>query len=286
VASVRRQTIPPLEVIVVVDHNPALLDWVRAELHEAVPVASTGERGLSGARNAGVAAARGDVVAFLDDDAVAAPDWLERLLGPYDDPRVLGVGGSIAPRWSDGAPPGFPAEFGWVVGCSYVGLPTTRAPVRNLIGANMSIRRDVLDRAGGFASALGRVGRLPAGCEETELCIRAGRGHAGGVFVHEPAARVDHTVPAARASWRYFASRCLSEGVSKARVSALAGAADGLSSERAYVARVLPAGIARGVADALRGDPFGLVRAAVIVAGVALTGAGYVVGVVRARAHR
>src|SRR3954464_9854924 len=203
VASVRAQTVPPLEVVVAVDHNPELFAWVQTALPDAVAVASEGPRGLSGARNAGVAAARGDVVAFLDDDAVAAPDWLDRLLGPYDAPRVLGVGGSIAPRWIDGAPPGFPAEFGWVVGCSYVGLPTARAPVGNLVGANMAIRRDVLDRAGGFASALGRVGRLPAGCEETELCIRAGRGHAGGVFVHEPGARVDHTVPAARASWRY-----------------------------------------------------------------------------------
>src|SRR4051794_15103423 len=154
VASVRAQTVPALEVVIAVDHNPGLFVWVQTTLPDVVAVASEGPRGLSGARNAGVAAAQGDVVAFLDDDAVAAPDWLEHLVRPYADPAVLGVGGTIEPRWLGPRPRGFPAEFGWVVGCSYVGLPTRRGPVRNLIGANMSLRRDVLARAGGVTSPL------------------------------------------------------------------------------------------------------------------------------------
>src|SRR4051794_5862320 len=88
VASVAAQTVPALEVVVVCDHNPSLLARVRRELPDAVARANTGERGLSGARNTGVRAARGEVIAFLDDDAVAAPDWLQRLLEPYGDPRV------------------------------------------------------------------------------------------------------------------------------------------------------------------------------------------------------
>jgi glycosyltransferase involved in cell wall biosynthesis len=97
VASVRRQTVPPREVIVVVDHNPDLLALATAWL-PGVRVVQNGEaRGASGGMNSGVAAAGGDVVAFLDDDAVAAPDWLEQLLYPYRDSRVLGVGGWIEP---------------------------------------------------------------------------------------------------------------------------------------------------------------------------------------------
>ena len=151
-----------------------------------------------------------------------------------------------SPAWAAGSslrgptpgPPGSREEFDWVVGCSYRGLPTGCAPVRNLIGANMSFRRSVLAEVGGFRSELGRIGTRPLGCEETELCLRIGRRFPDRVILHEPRARVLHQVPADRASWRYFTARCYSEGLSKATVARLAGAR-GLSSERSYTLRVL-----------------------------------------------
>jgi glucosyl-dolichyl phosphate glucuronosyltransferase len=286
VESVRRQTVAPLEVIVAVDHNPLLLERARSGLAGVKVVENHEARGLSGARNSGIAAARGDVVAFLDDDAAAETEWLERLAPLYRDPRVLGVGGAIDPHWLDGRPAGFPREFEWVVGCSYEGLPTVPTAVRNLIGANMSLRRDVFERVGGFRSGIGRVGRLPVGCEETELCIRARQRVPGGVFIYEPQARVAHSVPAARATWGYFCRRCFAEGLSKAQVSGWTGRSDALASERSYVRRTLPAGVRRGFADALRGDASGLVRVAAIVTGLVITSAGYLVGEVRRHAER
>jgi GT2 family glycosyltransferase len=278
VDSVRRQTVTPAEIVVAIDHNPALLARARTEFGDLVVVANREQRGLSGARNSGVAASASDIVAFLDDDAVAEPDWLENLVAPYTDGLVLGVGGAIAPHWLEGRPAGFPAEFEWVVGCSYTGMPTERAAVRNVIGANMSLRRSVMDRVGGFRNGIGRVGRLPVGCEETELCIRASQAIPDGVFVYEPRARVSHSVPGSRATWRYFRSRCYAEGISKARVAASTGARDALSSEVSYVRRTLPRGVARGLADAFGGDASGLSRACLIVGGLASTGAGYLVG--------
>jgi GT2 family glycosyltransferase len=284
VQSVAEQSPPPAEILVVSDHNDALLERVRRELPEVVAVAGTGPRGLSGARNAGVEAARGEVIAFLDDDAVAEAGWLASLLEPYADPGVIGVGGTIEPLWPGRRPAAMPVEFDWVVGCTYRGVPTTRQPVRNLIGANMSIRRAVFDAIGGFRADVGRVGTRPVGCEETELCIRARRALPGARLVFEPTARVRHRVTPERAGARYFRARCWSEGRSKAIVATHAGSDDAISTERLYVRTVLPRGVARGLRDTLaHGDAGGVARAAAIVAGVAITAAGYAIGSLQTR---
>ena len=141
VDSVKHQTRPPDEIIVVIDHNPRLLQRAEQELDGLIVVPNQESRGLSGARNSGIAAASGSVIAFIDEDAVAEPDWLERLGQAYQDARVLGVGGAVDPMWLGGRPGWFPEEFDWVVGCTYLGFPTSRSPVRNLIGCNMSMRR-------------------------------------------------------------------------------------------------------------------------------------------------
>lgn len=284
VTSVRRQSVSPREIIAVIDHNPRLLARARACLADVVVVENREARGLAGARNSGVAAACGAIVAFLDDDAVARPDWLEHLRAGYARPEVFAVGGAIAPVWAGGRPRWFPEEFDWIVGCTYRGMAPTTAAVRNLIGANMSFRREVFEAIGGFRVGLGRVGQRPLGCEETEFCIRAGRRWPRGVCLYEPRARVQHRVPASRARWRYFRSRCYAEGRSKALVARSVGARDGLATERDYTVRTLPLGVARGLADALlRRDPGGLGRAGAIVAGLLLTTTGYLAGGVARR---
>jgi cellulose synthase/poly-beta-1,6-N-acetylglucosamine synthase-like glycosyltransferase len=286
--SVQRQTLPARELIVCVDHNPALLACVRQHtdgLRNVKVLDNTWPRGVSGARNTGIAAASGTFCAFLDDDAEAAPDWLASLVSAYVDPDVLGVGGAIEPHWHGGRPEWFPEEFDWVVGCSYRGLPLRSGVTRNLIGANMSFRRDVLTEVGGFRSDIGRVGEFPpVGCEDTALCIRARQEWPRGRFVYEPSARVRHSVPQSRAQWSYFLSRCYGEGASKAQLAWLFGFADSLSTERTYVAHTLPAGVAGAVLDALRRRQFGsLSRGAAIVAGLATAATGFAVTVTRGR---
>ncbi|MBI5566629.1 MAG: glycosyltransferase family 2 protein [Chloroflexi bacterium] len=279
VESVRQQTLPAHEIIVVIDHNPPLLARARNQLNEVVVIENRQPRGLSGARNSGGAIASGDIIAFMDEDATAAPDWLAQLIGPYADPDVLGVGGAIEPKWLNGRPNWFPAEFDWVVGCTYRGLPETLRRVRNLIGCNMSLRREVFQQIGGFRSGIGRVGTRPVGCEETELCIRLNQQQPHSVLLYEPRSRVCHRVPKSRSSWRYFSTRCYAEGLSKALVARFVGANDGLSSERTYAFQTLPRGVARGIFDVIqRGDWSGFARAAAITIGLLLTTAGYAMG--------
>lgn len=275
VASVRAQSRPPDEVILVVDHNPGLLDRATAAFPGVRCVANVRAPGLSGARNTGVTVAAGDVVGFLDDDAAAAPDWIEQLLRAYEDETVLGVGGWICPSWRAPRPDWLPDEFLWVLGCSYTGLPTRRAEVRNPIGANMSFRRAVVVAAGGFDPRFGRLGGDAAGCEETEFAIRARRTHTGGRILLEPAAACRHAVGPERVTRRYFRRRCAAEGRSKALVRRTAGAQAALSAERVYVRRTLARALVSGLRDALRGDPRGAARSWSIVEGTALAGAGY-----------
>lgn len=279
VASVQNQTLPPQEVIIVVDYNPVLLERVRSEIPGVTVVANREARGVAGARNTGIATASGMFVAFIDDDAIAAPDWLEQLAAGYTDEHVVSVGGFIEPIWRIDRPAWFPYEFYWVFGCSYRGLPECATAMRNLIGCNMSVRRSVIATAGGFR--IGRVGKLSIGREddETEFCIRLGAACPGAIILYQPAALVHHTVPPERERFDYFARRCYSEGISKAALSRMVGHDRGLAAERAYAMGALPQGVMKGLADVVvRRDLTGLLRAGAIIAGLTITTAGYLVG--------
>jgi hypothetical protein len=172
-----------------------------------------------------------------------------------------------------------PAELRWIVGCSYRGQPDRLAEVRNVMGCNMAFRRAALLRIGGFDVRTGRVGSLPLGCEETEVCIRLAQAEAGARILFEPRAVVHHRVTAERVTWRYVVRRSFFEGVSKAAVSRRLGRQDTLSTERAYTLRVLPAGVLRHL-----GQPFagGGSRAAAIVVSLACAAAGFAHGTLTA----
>jgi GT2 family glycosyltransferase len=280
VASVRAQQPPIDEILLVVDHCPELLARATRELTGLRVLPNRERQGLSGARNTGVAEARGEIVAFLDDDAAADPAWAARLLEGYRDPHVLGVGGLVRPWWQGGRPDWFPAEFDWVVGCSYEGLPRCSGPVRNFIGANMSFRRAEVLAAGGFRTDLGRVGTRPLGCEETELCLRLSERHPDAVLLYQPSAAVRHHVPESRATWAYFRSRCYSEGLSKAMVSRRAGHQRALASERAYLRSTIPHACLRSLRPGA--DPRTL---AALTGGVGATVLGYALGLARGAIH-
>lgn len=247
IASVREQTYPAREVFVVVDDgNEALQRLVEREIEGVTVVVNTKPR-LSGARMSGAELATAPIIVFLDDDAIADRTWLAHLVETFRDARVLGAGGYIDPLWRRPPPSWFPPEFNWIVGCTYEGMPVYNGQVRNLLGANMAVRAEVIRRSGGFSAgwgggstrpgghAGGSVGVIAEACEETEFCIRASRLFPGGVWLYCPQARVRHVVPAHRTTWRYFVRRCWMEGTAKAVLAGLTGSRDGLRSERQYV---------------------------------------------------
>ena len=272
IESVLRQTVTPLELIVAVDHNPELLKRLRARwpaedgrtpIHV---IASRYDGRQAASATTAAEAAHGDFIVFLDDDAAAEPDWLARMLAPFDDPMVVAVGGAPIARYERPRPAWLPEEFNWVFGCAYRGLPERRAPIHHLIGTTMAARTADFLAIGGI-----RHDDFP----DLELSHRLAALRPGARIIYEPAAVVRHFVSAERLTWSYFWRRCFF--VNRKKVDAMAdlGSAAHLGAERGFVARALTRGVARGLLDTLRGKPAGMLRAAAICAGVVLAAAGY-----------
>jgi glycosyltransferase involved in cell wall biosynthesis len=280
VASVEAQTSPPIEIIVCIDHNDELLrkseEYFGLERPAgSIPImvlANKYDGRLGSARNTGVEFASGDVVAFIDDDAAAEPDWLERLIPPYDGEGVGAVGGEAVPEFELDWPRWYPHQFAWVFGCSYEGLPKTLGPVKHLIGASMSARRAVLQELGGFQSD-----------NHDDMDISHRIAHAGYKVLYEPRAIVHHWVPVPRTTWRYFWRRCFYVNQSKVQAFANMEDAASLGAELAFVGRTLTTGVQAEMRHVARGDLYGFVRVGAMVAGIGLAGLGHVSGKVRLR---
>lgn len=281
VESVLLQTVLPREIIMPIDHNPELVRRLRdhwasrnaASSQPAIRVIESrydGHLGASATTAAELAST--EFLAFLDDDAAADPDWLERLLAAFDHPSVIGVGGAPLPIYAKPRPAWFPHEFDWVFGCAYAGLPTTTEPILHLIGTTMAVRRQDLLAIGGIHSN---------DHGDMELSHRLLEYAPGRRLIYEPRARVRHYVHANRLTWSYFWHRCFS--VNRSKVAALhqMGSSGRLRAERSFATRALTRGLLADLGEMLRGDAGGLLRALTICAGVALAGAGYVTGTVQ-----
>lgn len=287
------QNLPAREIVLCIDNNDELLAKCQAEWGDRLIVLANpdtehllgaaahekahGSRrrfGAGSARNAGVAATTGEIVAIIDDDASAEPDWLEQLLAGYTDPRVVAVGGRPLPRYQTGRPNWFPASFDWVFGCAYRGLPSRPGPTRHLIGASMSFRRSAFDEVGGFHSI---------DFDDLDLCMRLGHSFGFGSVWWQPSAVVRHFVPAERVSWHYFWRRCFFVNAEKVEAFADMHSAANLSAEIAFALKTLTVELARELTRIGRG---GARAAAAIVAGVGLAGVGNLWGRVQLRRRR
>jgi GT2 family glycosyltransferase len=272
VAAARSQTYETAEVVVVVDHNPALYRRARRDLVGATVLENLYTQGVSGNRNTGAFHTKTPLIAFLDDDVVAEETWLAQLVAPFSDPSVVGAGGGISPLWEGRRPRWMPDEFLWAVGGSYTGMPTVTSPVRNVWSASMLVRRDAFVKVGGFRTGFGKLGEQNRP-EDTELCLRMSEA-GGGHWMYVPSAVIRHEVPASRATFGFFLRRCYAEGRGKVQMAGLHQGGESLGAERDYL-RSLPRAVARDIAAASRGRGVShALRAGSVLAGVAAAGFG------------
>ena len=172
----------PTEIIVVDDGSTDRTAEI-ATTFAGVRVISQPNAGPAVARNNGAAVAAGDVIAFVDADCEAAPDWLHQMVQPFSDPRVSGVKGAYRTR--QGA---LPARFVQLEYEDKYDRMARREFIDFVDTYSAAFRRDVFTSSGGYSSA------FPTACaEDVDLSYRIERGGARLVF--RPQAIVYHRHP-------------------------------------------------------------------------------------------
>ena len=255
VESVLKQTYDPVEVVLVVDGNLEVYDLVKARFgnHDDVVIHCNDEnRGLSFSRTKGVELSSGEVIAFLDDDAIAEPEWIETLIHGYEQTDAIAVGGRMVPEWVAGRPSFFPEEFYWLIGANYEERLEPWSEVRNTLGSNMSFRRTVFEEVGGFDEGMGLTGDNQIQAEETELAMRMHDAFGKGMLYVSDAV-VAHKVFDYRTKPGWLIRRAFWQGYSKRAVEELA--AEGPSNEEAaFLWHLVASSVPRRVTGLVR-DP-------------------------------
>jgi len=220
---IERQTHEDIETIVVVDGNRKLYDRIKPRISSLFRgnhkiVLNEGNMGLSFSKNVGIKHASGEIVAFLDDDAIPEENWVKSLVSSYQNhPDVAGVGGKIVPLWVLDNHIYLPRKLYWIIGATYEGFTETEklSKVRNTFGGNTSFRREIFDKVGLFNENLGRKKTAQMQGEETEFCMRI-LAKTGKTFVYNPKAIVRHKVFPERTELKFIINRAFWQGFSKA----------------------------------------------------------------------
>jgi glycosyltransferase involved in cell wall biosynthesis len=209
-ACLERQQVQPgvrWEVLVVDNNSKDRTRDVVAARQKEWPALRYGfeqQQGLSHARNHGIAAARGDVLLFTDDDVCPEPDWVQKILDGMAAHGCVACGGYIAPIWEVPPPRWLTERFHGFLAIRADREDTFQIPPdgQSPFGANMAFRREVFQRYGLFDVSRGRKGNVLAGGEDGEMFDRILRSGAKVMFFGD--ARVHHRVEAFRVRKRYF----------------------------------------------------------------------------------
>ena len=226
------QEVPALawEIVVVDNGSDAATGRLVADFatKTATPVRYAREPavGVSRARNRGLREARGEILAFTDDDVLPAPDWVAGLVSAIERWKADGVGGRILPRW-EAPPPRWLTENEDLLSrlaimnheqSGLLELPLGRPQVW---GPNMAFRRELFERVGEFDPRLGIIGKKLYRDEETDLIRRAlGKGLK---IAYDPALTVFHRIGPDRLRKAYFRKLFFDAGQGRASVTRLAG---------------------------------------------------------------
>jgi len=284
--SVLEQTHDDVELVLVSDGNEAVYERFEADFGDRADVlthCNEANVGLLESRNNGAEIAMGEVVAFIDDDAVAAEDWAEKLVAAYEaDENRKAVGGRMVPAWVAGKPSFLPEEFYWLVGVTNRGFgpngdPDEAGEVRNTFGSNISFRRDVFLDLGGFEDDIGgRQGEKNLQGGETELCARLQSEYGVGVY-YVPDALVAHKIFDYRTDPGWLVDRAFWQGYSKRGMEVFVPESTGEESD--FLGRLLLSFVPQRVGSLVRSPSLsGVLQLLFLFVLTGAVGAGYLYG--------
>lgn len=286
--SLLNQSHADTEVIVVIHTSKNLYEEiVKAYVTENKVKVVFSERSLGAyaARNTGIKAARGDILAFLDDDAVAHEGWIENLVNTYQELDAIAVGGKILPIWLPSKPAYFPEELYWLVGVTHKGFAEDKlAEVRNAFGPNMSFKREVFERVGLFNENLGFSKRgtsyIQAG--EAEFSLRMTSKFGVGVL-YNPEAIVHHKIPVSKARLRLLFKRSFYQGYSKVLLQKLGPSLNSISTEKSHLKHLLLKYIPQRIKRVLLGPSRAeeIKQLSVLLCSIVAVGLGFLYGRIR-----
>ena len=280
VESLQAQTHDPIEIVLVIDGNPEVYEETTARFggsDDVIIHCNETNEGLSYSRTQGVKRATGDVIAFLDDDAIAEPDWIEELLRGYEYTDAIAVGGRMVPEWVAGKPTFLPEEFYWLVGANYERRLEPWSEVRNTLGSNMSFRREVFEELGGFDEDVGLSGDNQIQADETEFAIRMRKTFGKGML-YNPDAVVAHKVFEYRTRPGWLLKRAFWQGYSKRAIETVDEQPFD-SEESAFLRHLAFRSVPRRIRGLIRGPSVGaFLQLCLLFVLTACVGLGYLYG--------
>ncbi len=228
--AVKNQTYRRIETVVIIEKSHELFEYAknfveRINLEKVQILFSEKEKGMSGGRNLGIEKARGDIIAFIDDDAKPFSNWAQEMVKTYEESSIIGVMGSVIPSWEDESMSWFPEEFYWLLGCTAsLGLDAI-TDVRNVWGTNMSFRKEAFDICGSFTTSFGlqlggKKGWHDPPSEDVDFSLRVRKATSKRI-VFNPLAKVAHKITHDRLRWRFIIRRACSVGYQRRMIKTL-----------------------------------------------------------------
>lgn len=253
--NLKAQTYQNFEVIIVIEGSKLLSHQIESHINQ-IQIANTelifnrDEGGASASRNIGIRKSGGEIIAFIDDDALPLADWAEKMVESYTSEDIIGVTGPAVPLWEDTSMSWFPDELHWILSCTSWFECNEIIDVRHAWFQNASFAREAFATAGYLDEALGPKDsaggfkqRESAGgiiAEDLELSLRVKK-RTGKRIIYNPAVKVWHKVDKKRLTVKYIRLWAYWMGSSKREVKRLYPQKDKniLDSEQQLLKRIL-----------------------------------------------
>lgn len=221
--SIKYQSYIYIEILIIVDENKELyykIEKLISDIEKDIRIIfNPKNEGLAFSRNIGIKNSTGDIIAFVDDDAILYPDWAEEIVKTFDKNNIGAVAGDIIPLWEYNFMSWFPKELFWMISCSYSMTPDYKCEVERGFGTNMAFKKDIFFEVGMFDTEFGINGTRWIGGEDTIMFLKV-KCNGNKVFFN-PEAKIFHKIYFYRIKLLNIIKRAFNGGYSVAKMNNL-----------------------------------------------------------------